>query len=83
MMGAPIRLTKSGNGIDILADSEIVIEAELQLGERILEGPFGEFPGSYSGVRKAPLFKVTAVSHRKDPIFENIYIGTFVKIFFW
>lgn len=75
MMGAPIRLTKSGNGIDILADSEIVIEAEMQLGERVLEGPFGEFPGSYSGVRKAPIFKVTAISHRKNPIFENIYIG--------
>lgn len=75
MMGAPIRLTRSGNGIDILADSEIVIEAELQVGERIIEGPFGEFPGSYSGVRRAPVFKVTAVSHRRDPIFENIYIG--------
>lgn len=75
MMGAPIRLTKSGDGIDILADSEMVIEAELVLGERVLEGPFGEFPGSYSGVRRAPLFKVTAISHRRDPIFENIYIG--------
>lgn len=75
MMGAPIRLTESGDGIDILADSEIVIEAELQLGERVIEGPFGEFPGSYSGVRRAPLFKVTAISHRRDPIFENIYIG--------
>jgi 4-hydroxybenzoate decarboxylase len=75
MMGAPIRLTSSGNGIDILADSEIVIEAELVLGERVFEGPFGEFPGSYSGVRRAPVFKVTAVSHRQNPIFENIYIG--------
>lgn len=75
MMGAPIRLTESGNGTDILADSEFVIEAELQLGERVVEGPFGEFPGSYSGVRRAPVFKVTAISHRKDPIFENIYIG--------
>lgn len=75
MMGAPIRLTQSGNNIDILADSEICIEAELQPGERVLEGPFGEFPGSYSGVRRAPLFKITGISHRKNPIFENIYIG--------
>ncbi|MBP1157172.1 MULTISPECIES: non-oxidative hydroxyarylic acid decarboxylases subunit C [unclassified Paenibacillus] len=75
MMGNPIKLTKSGNGLDILADSEMVIEAELVLNERILEGPFGEFPGTYSGVRKAPVFRVTAISHRKDPIFENIYIG--------
>jgi 4-hydroxybenzoate decarboxylase len=75
MMGQPMTLTQSGNGLDILAETEIVIEAELMLGERILEGPFGEFPGSYSGVRRAPLFKVTAVSHRRDPIFESIYIG--------
>jgi UbiD family decarboxylase len=75
MMGQPITLTQSGNGLDILAGTEIVIEAELMTGERILEGPFGEFPGSYSGVRRAPIFKVTAVSHRRDPIFESIYIG--------
>lgn len=75
MMGAPIELTESGNGLDIQAHAEIVIEAEYIHGRREFEGPFGEFPGSYSGVRRAPTFKVTAVSHRKNPIFENIYIG--------
>jgi len=75
MMGAPIALTKSGNGLDIQADGEMVIEAEYVHGERQYEGPFGEFPGSYSGVRRAPVFKITGISHRKDPIFENIYIG--------
>ena len=75
MMGAPMTLTESGNGMDILADTEIVIEAEYLPGEHRIEGPFGEFPGSYSGVRRAPVFKVTAISHRDDPIFENIYIG--------
>jgi UbiD family decarboxylase len=75
MMGSPIRLTESGNGLDILADCEMVIEAELLNNQRVFEGPFGEFPGSYSGVRRVPLFKVTAVSHRRDPIFESIYIG--------
>lgn len=75
MMGAPLRLTTAVNGTDILADSEMVIEGELLLNQREVEGPFGEFPGSYSGVRKVPLFRVTGVSHRHDPIFENIYIG--------
>jgi vanillate/4-hydroxybenzoate decarboxylase subunit C len=75
MMGSPLRLTTAVNGTDILADSEMVIEGELLLNERETEGPFGEFPGSYSGVRKVPLFRVTSVSHRRDPIFENIYIG--------
>ena len=75
MFGSPIELTKSGNNLDILAKAEMVIEAELLPNERVLEGPFGEFPGSYSGVRRVPMFKATAVSHRNDPIFENIYIG--------
>lgn len=75
MMGSPIELTRSGNGLDIQARAEMVIEAQLINNERILEGPFGEFPGSYSGVHHVPLFKVTAVSHRNEPIFENIYIG--------
>lgn len=75
MMGAPLTLTESGNGADILADSEYVIEAELLHDERVPEGPFGEFPGSYSGIRQVPKFKVTAVSHRTDPIYESIYIG--------
>ena len=75
MMGVPLELTQSGNGIDILANAEMVVEAELVHNDRTLEGPFGEFPGSYSGVRYTPVFKVTAVSHRTDPIFENIYVG--------
>ena len=75
MMGSPLDLTESGNGVDILANSEMVVEAELVHNERMLEGPFGEFPGSYSGVRRAPVFKVTAVSHQADPIFESIYVG--------
>lgn len=75
MMGAPLRLTTAVNGSDILADSEMVIEGELLPNQRETEGPFGEFPGSYSGARQVPLFRVVRVSHRHDPIFENIYIG--------
>jgi UbiD family decarboxylase len=72
MMNTPLRLTESGNGLDILADSEYVLEAELLHNERIFEGPFGEFTGFYSGVRRAPVFKITAVSFRNEPIFENL-----------
>jgi 4-hydroxybenzoate decarboxylase len=75
MMGSPIELTESGNGLDIQADCEICLEAEYIHGNRGLEGPFGEFPGTYSGVRRVPVFRITAISHRNDPIFENIYIG--------
>jgi UbiD family decarboxylase len=40
-----------------------------------VEGPFGEFPGTYTGAGRVPVFRVTAVSHRDDPIFENIQLG--------
>jgi 4-hydroxybenzoate decarboxylase len=73
--GQPFRLTTSGNGQDVLADSEAIIEAELLHGERVVEGPFGEFPGTYTGMVKAPVFSVTAVSTRTDPIFENICLN--------
>lgn len=76
MMGAPLALTESGNGVDILANTEMVIEAEMINNERVLEGPFGEFPGTYSGVRRLNVFKVTAISHRPDPIFESLHIGS-------
>ena len=76
MMGAPLQLTKSGNGLDILANSEMVIEARMLNNERVLEGPFGEYPGTYSGVRRLNVFKVTSVSFRDDPIFESLYIGS-------
>ncbi len=74
MFGHPIRLTTAGNGADVLADAEIVIEAELMHGERVVEGPFGEFTGCYTGMCRAPLFTVTAVSSRAQPIFENLVV---------
>ncbi len=73
--GHELRLTTSGNGLDVLADAEMIIEAELQHGQRIVEGPFGEFPGTYTDTCLAPVFGVTAISRRHDPIFENIYLG--------
>ncbi len=77
MMGSPLQLTTSGNGMDILANAEMVIEAEMINGKRIHEGPFGEFPGTYGvGVRQLNVFRVTGVSYRDQPIFESLYIGS-------
>lgn len=76
LKGQPIELTKSEYGnLDIPARSEIVLEGYIIPGKREIEGPFGEFPGSYSGARRQPEIKITAVTHRKNPIFENLYIG--------
>jgi UbiD family decarboxylase len=76
LKGAPIELTKSEFGnLDIPARSEIVLEGYIEPRVREVEGPFGEFPGSYSGSRRQPVVKITKITHRQNPIFENLYLG--------
>jgi len=76
LKGEPIELTKAENSnLDIPARSEIVLEGYIEPRVREIEGPFGEFPGSYSGARLQPIIKITKITHRKNPIFENLYIG--------
>lgn len=76
LKGEPIELTKSEHGhLDIPARSEVVLEGYIMPREREIEGPFGEFPGSYSGARLQPIVKITKVTHRQNPIFENLYLG--------
>jgi 2,5-furandicarboxylate decarboxylase 1 len=55
------------------AETEIVIEGRIRTDETVPEGPFGEFVGylSPSG-NEAPVFEVTAVTHRKRPIYHAI-----------
>lgn len=61
--------------LPVPAGAEYVLEGYVIPRKRFPEGPFGEFPGSYSGVRNQTRIKVTAVTHRRDPIMENLYIG--------
>lgn len=76
IMGEPFEVAKAlGSNLDIPAGSEYVIEAEVIPRQRFCEGPFGEFPGSYSGARRQIRLKVKRVTHRKDPIYENLFIG--------
>ena len=73
--GFTYELTRSGNGLPIPANCEYVIEGEVIPNERVYEGPFGEFPGTYSGSGHKLLIKVNRVTHREDPIFESLSIG--------
>ncbi|GLJ01657.1 non-oxidative hydroxyarylic acid decarboxylases subunit C [Bacillus sp. YKCMOAS1] len=76
LKGEAIELTKSEQGqLDIPARSEVVLEGYIMPREREIEGPFGEFPGSYSGARLQPIVKITKITHRINPIFENLYLG--------
>ena len=76
LSGFPLEVTKALTAdLDIPACSEIVLEGYVIPRQRFPEGPFGEFPGSYSGVRGQNRIKITRVTHRTKPIMETLYIG--------
>ena len=58
--------------IDVPAHAEIVIEAKILPHEREPEGPFGEFPKYYGQRSDKEVIRVTAITHRNDPIFHTI-----------
>ena len=55
--------------LEVPADSEIVIEGRILPGERVREGPFGEFTGFYGPAEMNPVFEVTAVTMRHDALY--------------
>ena len=62
-------------GLDVPWGSEYVLEGRILARQREIEGPFGEFPGYYSGCHQYPVIEIDRVSHRKDPIYDAVYVG--------
>ncbi len=78
VLGEPLRLVPSvsfGERLLVPADAEVVVEGEVLPGVRDAEGPFGEFTGYYGPQRWGPVVRVTAITHRRDPIWLNILVG--------
>jgi 2,5-furandicarboxylate decarboxylase 1 len=61
--------------LDVPADAEIVIECEIRPVERRAEAPFGEFPGTYGPERMNPVLEIKAITHRKNPMYQNAFVG--------
>jgi UbiD family decarboxylase len=75
--GAPVPLVKCvTNDIRVPADAEYVLEGYLDpRGHTEPEGPYGEYVGYYGIVKRNPLFRLTAITHRKDALFQTATIG--------
>ncbi|MDB5508080.1 MAG: UbiD family decarboxylase [Hyphomicrobiales bacterium] len=54
------------------AESEFIMEGEILTSEDAQEGPFGEFIGFMAPAAPAPVLKLSAVTHRRDPIYPAI-----------
>lgn len=75
--GTPTPIVKADlcGHLYVPAGAEVVLEGHIIPRLRTVEGPFGEFPGSYSGCRLQCEIKIEKVTHRTNPIFENLYLG--------
>lgn len=61
--------------LEVPAHSEIVLEGYVELGELRAEGPFGDHTGFYTMQEEYPVFHITCITHRKDPIYAATVVG--------
>jgi len=57
------------------ANAELVVEGYVLLDELRWEGPFGDHTGYYSLADNFPVLHVTAITHRKNPIYQTTIVG--------
>lgn len=63
------------NDLQVPAHAEIILEGYIEPGETAPEGPYGDHTGYYNEVDEFPVFTVTHVTHRRDPIYHSTYTG--------
>lgn len=63
------------NDLQVPAHAEFVLEGYLDPEETAEEGPYGDHTGYYNEVDSFPVFTVTKITHRKDPIYHSTYTG--------
>jgi 4-hydroxy-3-polyprenylbenzoate decarboxylase len=72
----PVELVKCETvDLEVPASSEIVLEGHVHLDELRSEGPFGDHTGFYSLEDLYPVFHVSCITHRKDPIYATTIVG--------
>ncbi len=63
------------NDLQVPASAEIVLEGVINPDEMADEGPYGDHTGYYNEVERFPVFTVTRITHRRDPIYHSTYTG--------
>ena len=72
--GVPMVACKTVD-LEVPAEAEIVLEGHVDPAERRLEGPFGDHTGYYSLAREYPVFRLKAITRRKQPIYPTTIVG--------
>ena len=76
LRGHRTELIKSiSSDLQVPASAEIVLEGYIDPEETAPEGPFGDHTGYYNEVETFPVFTVTHITHRDNPIYHSTYTG--------
>lgn len=76
LRGEKTEITQSiSNDLQVPASAEIVLEGYIDPNETAPEGPYGDHTGYYNEVDTFPVFTVTRITHREDPIYHSTYTG--------
>lgn len=73
---APVEMVAAKSiDLEVPAASEIVFEGYVTPGEFRSEGPFGDHTGFYTPPEDFPVFHLTCVTRRKDPVYPSTIVG--------
>jgi 4-hydroxy-3-polyprenylbenzoate decarboxylase len=76
LRGAKTEVAKSiTNDLQVPASAEFVLEGHIAPNDMAEEGPYGDHTGYYNEVERFPVFTVTTITHRRNPIYHSTYTG--------
>jgi 4-hydroxy-3-polyprenylbenzoate decarboxylase len=76
LRGAKTELvTCQTSDLQVPASAEIILEGHITPGEDAEEGPFGDHTGYYNEVERFPVFTISRITHRDNPIYHSTYTG--------
>ena len=76
LMGRGVRMTPATSIHALVpSDAEFVLEGVVPVGERRVEGPFGDHFGHYSDAAEFPVFHVRRLTRRQNPIYVATVVG--------
>jgi 4-hydroxy-3-polyprenylbenzoate decarboxylase len=76
LRGKPVEIVQCETvDLQVPAHAEIVLEGYVELGELRAEGPFGDHTGFYTLADQYPVFHLTCITHRKNPIYAATIVG--------
>ncbi|MBI3313953.1 MAG: menaquinone biosynthesis decarboxylase [Candidatus Omnitrophica bacterium] len=61
--------------LEVPAEAEIVLEGYVEEGDMRMEGPFGDHTGFYSRAKEFPVFHITCMTHRRNPVYITTVVG--------